>query len=174
MLVGNLLFNPLGYSKDIGKEFVENARKYLGVNYEWGGRLTATNPKIDCLGLLFLAYSETFDFNWEELSVYPNKLVKSGKLGDPIKGLDGILCENVDITKLKGGDIIYLLSTNEINDEPLTNIEGINYWPWHTGIYSGENLFLEARPGLKVIERSFDEVLEENIAIFVTRFKDSH
>jgi len=170
MLAGNLLFSPLAYSKGIGEKFVENAKKYMDIKYKFGGRLTELNPGIDCLGLLFLAYSETFDNGWKNISVYPSEIVKNGKFGDPVNGLDGILCEDVDVSKLENGDVIYLLSLNEIGDEPLANINGIDYWSWHTGIYSGENSFLEAKPGFKVVERSFDDILKENIAIFVTRF----
>lgn len=153
------------------KEFVENAREYIGTTYSWGGRLTKKNPGLDCLGLLFIPYSETFGTKWYDFSVYPSQIVEKNQLGKPVKGLDGILSEDVQISNLQEGDIIYLLSKTKIQDKPLAKINGIEYWPWHTGIYSNkkENLFLEASPFSKVIERDFSEVLKENIGIFVTR-----
>jgi len=157
------------------KEFVENAKKYIGKEYAWGGRLTKTNPGLDCLGLLFVAHSKTFGTHWYDFSVYPSKIIEKGQLGKPVKGLDGILTENVDASKLEEGDIIYLLCKGSIQDKPLAIINGENYWPWHTGIYSNKknNLFLEASPSyLKVIETPFSEILDENSptrAIFVTR-----
>lgn len=153
------------------KEFVENAREYIGTSYRWGGRMTEKNPGIDCLGLLFLAHSKTFGTNWRDFSVYPSKIVSKEQLGKPVKSLDGVLTENIDSSKLQKGDIIYLLSNSQIQDEPLAIIDNQKYWPWHTGIYSNKesNLFLEASPGYKVIERNFSKVLQENKAIFVTR-----
>ena len=154
------------------KEFVENARKYLGEEYQWGGRLTKDNPGIDCLGLIFLAYSKTYNKKWTEISVNPSEIVKKEQLGKPVKGLDGILEKNVDFTRLEEGDIIYLLSAIKIEDKPLSEINGIKYWPWHTGIYSDKknNLFLHANPANKVTESNFKDYLQETTeAIFVTR-----
>ncbi len=153
------------------KEFVEDARKYLETKYQWGGRLTQNNPNLDCLGLIFLPYSKTFNKKWTEISTNPSEIVKKEQLGKPVEGLEGVLTENIDFSKLKEGDIIYLLSRDSINDAPLAEIKGIKYWPWHTGIYSDEekNLFLHANPGLKVVEQNFKEILKNNEAIFVTR-----
>lgn len=153
------------------KEFVTNARKHIGTPYLWGGRLTKKNPGLDCLGLLFVPYSETFETKWYDFSVYPSEIIEKQQLGKPVKGLDGILSEDVNISNLQEGDIIYLLSKTKIQDKPLAKINGIEYWPWHTGIYSNKskNLFLEANPFSKVIERDFSQVLKENLGIFVTR-----
>jgi len=78
----------------------------------------------------------------------------------------------VDFTRLEEGDIIYLLSAIKIEDKPLSEINGIKYWPWHTGIYSDKknNLFLHANPANKVTESNFKDYLQETTeAIFVTR-----
>lgn len=159
------------------KEFVENAKKYLGTEYNWGGRLTENNPGLDCLGLIFLPYAKTFGTKWTEISVNPSEIVEKKQLGKPVEGLEGVLTKDVDISKLEEGDIIYLLNQTKIKDKPLAEINGKKYWPWHTGIYSNkkENLFLHANPGAypryetKVVEYDFKEVLEDNDAIFVTR-----
>lgn len=154
------------------KTFINNAKQYLGIEYGFGGRLTKKNPDLDCLGLIFLAYSKTFNENWTNFNVNPSELVKNHQLGKPVEGLDGILSLDVEVSKLEEGDIIYLLTTNSINDKPLARINEIAYWPWHVGIYSNKekNLFLEANPLHGVIEHGFDDVLKYNEAIFVTRF----
>ena len=159
----------------VGTKFVENAKEYMGIQYLWGGRLTEKNPGLDCLGLLFRAYSKTFPGqSWLDISVYPSEIVEKGQLGSPVKDLSGCLKENINYDFLKEGDIVYLLGTNKINDAPLDTINGIKYWPWHTGIFSNkkDNLFLEAYPGGTVLERSFEDVLssQNTKAIFVTRF----
>jgi len=175
-----ILTTPLAYSQDTTtqiepetkrKELVENARQYMGIEYEWNGRLTKKFPGLDCLGLLFRAYDNTYGTNWWDISVYPSKIVKYEQMGTPVEGLDGVFTKDVDIKKFEEGDVIYLLSRNKINDEPLANINGQEYWPWHTGMYSDKenNLFIEANPGRYVLERNFDDVLNENEAIFVTR-----
>lgn len=153
------------------KNFLENARKYLSVEYHFGGRLTKNNPGIDCLGLIFLSYSKTFGKKWRDFSVNPSEIIEKKQLGKPVEGLDGILSENVDASMLEKGDIIYLLIRNRIEDKPLANLNGADYWPWHVGIYSDKekNLFLEANPIYGVIEHSFNDILKENEAIFVTR-----
>ncbi len=162
-------------SKDIllkRKEFVENAEKYLETEYIWGGRMTKNNPGLDCLGLIFLPYAKTFNKKWTEISVNPSEIVKNEQLGKPVKGLEGVLKENIDFSKLKEGDIIYLLSLNKIGDKPLAKINGNKYWPWHTGIYSNkkENLFLHAKPGYKVVEQNFKDYIQQTSeGIFVTR-----
>ena len=153
------------------EKFLKNARIYLSIPYHFGGRLTKSNPGLDCLGLMFLSYSKTFGKNWKEFSVNPSIIVKKEQLGKPVDGLDGILSENVEISELEEGDIIYLLTRNKIEDMPLANLNGIDYWPWHAGIYSDKekNLFLEANPLYGVIEHDFKDVLNGNEAIFVTR-----
>ena len=155
------------------KEFVENAKKYLGTEYIWGGRLTENNPGLDCLGLIFLPYSKTFKTKWTEISVNPSEIVKNEQLGKPVEGLEGVLTKDVNLSKLEEGDIIYLLAKErKINDEPLAEINGKKYWPWHTGIYSNKekNLFLHAAPLNKVIEQNFKDYIQQTSdGIFVTR-----
>jgi hypothetical protein len=157
------------------QKFISNARKYIGVEYKWGGRLTSKNPGLDCLGLVFLAFAKTYKTNWTKLSVYPSILISENQLGEPVSGLDGVLCRNVDINKMATGDIIFLLSRLRIPDEPLVTIDSIKFWVWHVGIVSdiSERLFLEAYPGRHVLQRCLDEVLNENEAIFVVRINQN-
>src|SRR3989344_921487 len=157
------------------KEFVENARKYLGKEYRWGGRLTKDNPGIDCLGLIFLAYSETYEKKWTEISGYPSEIIEKRQLGNPVNGLDGILTKEINFSKLEEGDVIHLLTTRtpvDKKDLPSKILDGIEYRTWHIGIYSDKknNLFLQAEPGNKVVESNFKDYLQKTSdGIFVTR-----
>lgn len=162
------------------KEFVENAKKYLGKEYVWGGRLTNDHPGLDCLGLIFLPYAKTFNKKWTEISTYPGIIIEKQQLGKSVIGLDGILSTDADISKLEEGDIIHLLNQRgpiDKNDIPSKIINGIKYWTWHTGIYSNKekNLFLHANPGayprneIKVAEYDLKEILKDDGGIFVTR-----
>src|SRR3989344_3673619 len=177
-MAASLLLATPSYSFGDGSErstnatrIVEYARGYLNTEYNFGGRLTKNNPGLDCLGLLFLAYSKATKTSWLGLSVNPSQLVKSKKLGEPVKGLEGILCKEVDVSRLEEGDVIYLLSRIALNDRSLVKINGVDYWPWHVILYSNKkrNLSLEANPVLGVVELDFDEILKSNEAIFVTR-----
>jgi cell wall-associated NlpC family hydrolase len=152
------------------ERIVANAEQYLGEPYRWGGRNTSGNPGIDCLGILFLAYGPETGRSWREFPVDPSKIVASGMLGTPVEGLDGVLHEDLDVTKLQRGDVLYLLSEgHEIPDEPLMVRGGKRYWPWHTGLYvdEGEQLVLHAAPGGVVTRQPLDEVGFD--ALYVTR-----
>ncbi len=158
------------------KEFVDNAKKYIGTEWIWDGRATKNNPGIDCLGLIFLPYAKTFNKKWTEISVYPGEIIEKKQLGEPVKGLDGVLVKDIDYSKLKQGDIIHLLTQREPIDDrdiPSKIINKTKYRTWHTGIYSDEekNLFLNASPGEEVKEQDLKEIVEyfPTEAIFATR-----
>ncbi len=160
----------------IGERFFKAAEKYLGVPFVWGGR---SKEKLDCMGLLFLAYQDVTGKDWRQLSVYPSALVKSGKLGRPVNGLDGVLKKSLKGAKLKKGDVIYFLVKERVYDTdiPLVYIDSIPYWVWHMGIFagfdsSGSPLCLNARPGDKVVIEPLNEIYFD--AIFVTRPREPH
>ncbi len=139
----------------LGEGFLEAAKKYIGVPFVWGGR---SKEKLDCMGLIFLAYTDVTGKDWRELSVYPSKLVKSAKLGKPINCLSGVLRKYLEPANLKIGDIIYFLITEKIYDTdiPLVNIDSIPFWVWYMGIFAGFDstgapLCLNAKPGDKVV-----------------------
>ncbi|MGQ9702021.1 MAG: hypothetical protein ACUVQT_06165, partial [bacterium] len=154
-----------------GEKFLEAAKKYLGVPFAWGGR---SRQKLDCMGLIFLSYSDKTGRDWRNLSICPTKLVKSKRLGSPVSGFDGILREDIDYIKLKKGDIIYFLTTTKINDTdpPLVQIDSILYYSWHMGIFAGLDTFgrplcLHAKPNDRVVIEPLEEIYFD--AIFVTR-----
>ncbi|MCL6500606.1 MAG: C40 family peptidase [Candidatus Pacearchaeota archaeon] len=163
----------------MGYKLLNAAEEYLGVPYAWGGR---SKKEIDCMGLIFLAYSKITGKSWKNLSVYPSKLVKSGKLGKPVKGLDGVVADSIvnSINKMEVGDIIYLLTPSRvIEDDSLVAIDSTGYWPWHMGLYAGNGNILHANPcasentPAQVIREPLSQLLERTgtLAIFVTRIK---
>lgn len=148
------------------------AKKYLGYPYAWGGRDTAKNPGIDCLGLLYLGFGEATGTPWRRYPVNPSQLVGSGLLGGPVPGLDPVRRAELDGSTLRRGDVLYLLIKGyEINDTPLwVDAQGARYWPWHTGLYldEGRDLTLHASPSAGVTQQPLDEIAFD--ALFVTRF----
>jgi hypothetical protein len=170
---------PLTYNKNTSQEirnFIDNARKNIGTQYKWEGRLTKRFPNLDCLGAIFIPYSETFGGNWRDFSYNPSGIIKNQQLGTPVQGLNGVLKEDIDFSKFKEGDIIYFLSERKIKDKPLAKINDKEYWPWHTAIFSNENRYkiLEASHNKgEVIERDIFEVLKGNRTkgVFVTRMR---
>jgi cell wall-associated NlpC family hydrolase len=144
------------------------ARTWLGTEYKWEGRGTDDHPGMDCLGLLFRAYGDTTGTSWKKYPVDPSPLVKSGLLGKPVAGLDGVLRKDLDPAALVKGDVLYFLMANKrIEDEPLWHHDGFPYWPWHTGLYAGEGRVLQADPWDTVQESDLYEVQWD--ALFVTR-----
>lgn len=142
------------------EEFLENAKSHIGTPYREGGRKTERLPGIDCMGLVFKSYSETFNENWKNYSVNPKELIENETLGEPVKGLDGTLSKNIDKSKFEEGDIIYFLRKSYY-ESPNTIMEtdSGNYKVGHMGIYSDkeDNMVLNAfAPGTKVKEHSLE------------------
>lgn len=159
--------------KSIQNKFVENARSYLGMKFKTNGRDTKKCPGMDCMGLPFLAYSKTTGKSWYNLSVMPSTLIKKKQLGKPVRGLDGILTDSLDYSKLKRGDVIYFLIPCEVtNDRPLAKINGENYWTWHMGIYEGDSMVIHAEPNNKVIEQKLRGIIGD--ALYVTRLSEEY
>jgi hypothetical protein len=159
-------------TSSMGYKFYKEAEKYLGVPYKWNGR---SKEKLDCMGLPFKSYTDLTQNDWKKLSVFPKKLVKSGKLGSPVEKLDGILRDSIDYNKLKIGDVVYfLVDYKASNEDFFTKINEKKFWVWHMGIYAGtENgkpKILDAKPGEEVVKEPMKEIYYH--AIYVTRFND--
>ena len=144
------------------------AEGWMGTPYQWGGRGTARNPGMDCLGVMFRAWSTATNTPWTRYAVDPSKLVASGRLGRPVPGLDGVIRADIDQALLAPGDALYLLLEGyEIPDEPLLVDQGRRYWPWHTALYAGDGVVIHAEPGGVVRRQHLDELAFD--ALFVTR-----
>jgi cell wall-associated NlpC family hydrolase len=168
LLLSSLSAQAAEPERPIAQTAIAVARGYVGEPWRWGGRDTEALPGVDCLGLLFLAYGKATGTPWREYAVDPSKLVASGKLGKPVDGLAGTLRADVDRTKLRPGDVLYfLLEGYVIQDEPLLVIGDRKFWPWHTGLYVGDGVALNAHPAEGTREMPLDELAWD--ALFVTR-----
>ena len=146
------------------------ADRFLGEKWIWNGRNTEKYPGVDCLGLLFLAHGKVVKRQWYDYAYDPSPLVKSGKLGAPVPGLDGVLRGNEDRSLLRRGDILYfLLEGYVVDDEPLLTLGNDKYWAWHTGIYVGEgqHWVLNAHPSYGTVRMVLDDISWD--ALLVTR-----
>ncbi len=113
---------------------VEAARAYLGRPYSFGGR----GEQLDCLGLIFRAWSDVTGERWRDLSVMPTVLVGEEQLGAPVPGLAGVRTADIDWALFRPGDFVLLLDPAENPAEPaLVEVDGEPMWVWHTGLYSG-------------------------------------
>ena len=161
------------HQEDQGKRIVAEAEKYLGIPYQWNGRMTFLNPNLDCLGLLFLPYAAVFNFDWKKIPVDTNKeLISSGLLGQPVAGLDGILREDLNMAnmaKLQSGDALFFLVKNYDNprDPPLLVRGTDHYRVWHTGLYAGNSWAIHAKPSEKVLIEPLKNIYFD--ALYATR-----
>lgn len=147
---------------------VAAAREQLGEPYRWEGRGTKRLPGYDCLGILFRSFGRVDGRSWTSYEVDPSELVRGGKLGRAVPGLAGVLRDSLDREALRAGDVLYFLWADyEIPDEPLWVRDGVQYWPWHTGLYLGRGQVLHARPGEQVMEQPLEAISFD--ALFVTR-----
>ena len=154
------------------REILGEARRYWGLEYRWGGRATEKNPGMDCMGLVFRAYATAYDERWTQYSVLPSKLIASGMVGVPVSRLDGTLSAEVDASLLQAGDVLFFLADGyEIRDEPLLELDGNKYWPWHMGIWTG-NMVIHAAPGSHVRIQPLSAIYFD--ALFVTRRVPAH
>ncbi len=113
------------------------ARQYLGRPYRWAGRAES----LDCMGLVFLAWTDVTGQRWKELSVNPTELVASRALGAPVAGLDGVLTEHIDWSLLRSGDVVFFLSRVPNPAEPaLATLDGEPHWVRHMALYEGDLL----------------------------------
>lgn len=142
-----------------GREIIEYAEKFLGVDYRWGGRDTGSHPGMDCQGVIFRPYASVFHEHWWDYPVDPRDMIKDPKLGEPIEGMDGILREDLKenrdkLNLLQEGDVLYFLVQDYMaHDQELNarchvaEIEGKKYGCWHTALSLGGDGIIQANPG---------------------------
>lgn len=116
---------------------VTAARAYRGRKYKWAGRADT----LDCMGLVFRAWTDVTGQRWEALSENPTELVAARSFGAPVPGLDGVLTEQIDWSLLRSGDVIFFLSRIPNPVEPsLVTLDGQPHWVRHMALYEGDLL----------------------------------
>ena len=125
------------------ERFVAAARELLGVPYQFGGRLRQPGEGIDCQGVLFYAAERTGRCGWKSFSVLPTRSVPDGELGLPVEGMAPIASSELDVSRLRVGDMLFLVGFDENPAEPnIATLKGRAVWVWHTGVYSGEGRWI--------------------------------
>ncbi|MCP4549765.1 MAG: C40 family peptidase [bacterium] len=131
---------------------ISHAENYLEFEYRWNGRDTNKNPDMDCMGLCFLAYAQTFHESWAGYSVYPSELIETEQLGSRAP-LSSTEINDKIINELHRGDIIYFLYSADIFPEPIPgspdqpiDVLGESYEVIHMGLYHGDGNILHASP----------------------------
>ena len=85
-----------------------------------------------------------------------------------LSGMDAVVRSDLRIGELLSGDVLYYLLENyQIPDAPLWQHDGVPYWPWHTAMYAGNGMILQANPGDRVVRSPLEEMSFH--ALFVTR-----
>jgi cell wall-associated NlpC family hydrolase len=183
--VGGLAMNPFSaIAQDtetvqpinpFGEALIAEAQKFLGTDYQWNGRGTTKNPDMDCYGLLFRAYAQIFNENWTKYPVNPIQTAKDTRFGNPVKGLGGILREEIHESTFdlfQPGDFIYFLRTLDPSDNHDLYVVTINdreYGAKHTAMSLGQENIIHADP-YTTRKVSQEPLLNINFdALFVTR-----
>ena len=120
------------------ERFVAAAREVLGVPYDFGGRLRNAEDGIDCQGVLFYAAERMGACGWKSFSVMPTQSVPAGELGVAVEGMAPVASSELDVSKLRPGDVLLLVGYGANPAEPaIGTLRGQPVWVWHTGLYSG-------------------------------------
>lgn len=175
------------------EQIVRAAESYLGREYVFGGRDGRPGCRdgkkrvrcaggIDCQSLIFFAYESVLGRAWTRYSVMPSISIRRGELGQPVPGLDGVLRDDVDRTRLRRGDVLFFLldGYNLDADKPLLVRGDAQYGTWHTGIVhcsprqglpgaadAGAVQVIHARPGDRVTIEPLDAIAFD--ALYVVR-----
>lgn len=164
--------SPAVVAPDRNAALVEAARRYLGRPYSFGGR----GSYIDCMGLVFRAWTDAGRGDYRGLSVNPTELVSKRQLGAPVPGLSPVASHAVDYAVLRAGDVLFFLGTAENTNEPsLASLGGQPVWVWHMGLYSGgerRDFVVGDHYAASVVETSLPAYLANHpvyVGLFVVR-----
>ncbi len=129
-------------SPEVQQKVLTRARSMLGKPYQLGGR-GRTNEGVDCQGLVFRALEAAMSCGYQSFSVLNVNNVRDRELGVPVPGLSPIASEALDPGKLQPGDVIWLVAADRNPAEgPIGQLDGVDVWVWHTGLYAGEGRWL--------------------------------
>ena len=169
---------------ETAQKILTAAEAYEGQPYVFGGRLGRAGcrrkgqaircrPGIDCQSLIFFAFEDVLGTKWWDFSVMPTINVKRNELGHPVSGVNGVLREDLDASKLAPGDVLFFLfeGYNLDVDGPLHVVGDRKFGTWHTGFFHGASdgtyWVLHAAPGEHVKRQPLDEISFD--ALFAVR-----
>ncbi len=155
-----------------GLALAESARDYLGRPYTFGGR----GKTLDCMGLVFRAWTDAGGGPWRSLSVNPTELVAGGSLGVPVPGASPVPSAAIVTAPLTVGDVLFFLTPKENPAEPsLVALDGTPLWVWHMGLYAGgddKTFVVGDHFAGRVVETELSTYLEahpEYVAVYAVR-----
>lgn len=137
---------------DANDAALDHARSYLGTPWAWNGQASAKNPGLGCMSLVYLSYSHATGTPRSRYPVNPSELLASERLG-----ATAAVLERGDPVELQAGDVVFFLTTSPIPDDPMLVHDGTEYWPWHMGLWDGEQV-LHAEPGGVVRTQPIEEI----------------
>lgn len=124
------------------QDALDAARALKGQRYQLGGRLKP-GQGVDCEGVVFAVAERLTGCGWRSFPVDPTRIVASRDLGERVKGLDPIATAQLELTKLQPGDVVMLVApTQNPKEGPIGQLDGVDVWVWHTGVYSGDGQWL--------------------------------
>ncbi|MBI5545257.1 MAG: C40 family peptidase [Deltaproteobacteria bacterium] len=156
---------------------IAEAERYLDQPYVFGGRggrpgcvgKKACMEGIDCLSLIFFAYEKVLGKPWTRYAVKPSITVQRKELGEPVKGLAGVLAADLDRRLLRKGDVLLFLldGYNLQADQPLLTRGDTKYGVWHTALVhsaeGGKIKVIHAKPGDKVVVEPLDAIMFDGL-----------
>ena len=155
----------------VGEKLVAHARRFLGQPYVLGGRMRSTKAArdgIDCMGLVFAAAEGAQRCGWRSFSYDPTTLLADRSFGDRVEGLSPVATADLELSKLRGGDVLMLVQATENPNEPsIASLAGVPVWVWHMGLYSGAGAWL-------VGDHYAGEVVETGLAAYLKEHSDAY
>lgn len=151
---------------------VRAAKKYAGVPYIYGGRLTEKNPGLDCLGLIFRALQDRYGIQWRSWSVKPSKLMDQLSKKDRQTILMSLEASKdaESFKNIKAGDLVFFLGTSKLEDVPVAKgLNGEDLFVWHTGIASGNGNVIHSSPFDDADGKPLRRVTEEPMVSMMKR-----
>jgi hypothetical protein len=151
-----------------GAQLVRHARELVGTPYQLGGRLRARAQGIDCQGVIFYAAERLMGCGWRSFDVFPSRSIQREELGKRVVGLDPVATEDLDVTRLKAGDVLHFVGPAENPAEGAIGTLGEDpIWVWHMGLYAGEGRFV-------VGDHFAGEVVETDLVTYLKAHEDEY
>ncbi|MCP4810771.1 MAG: C40 family peptidase [Proteobacteria bacterium] len=144
----------MALAADVNDAALEHARTHLDTPWAWNGQATTKNPGLGCMSLVYRSYSHATGTPRSRYPVNPSELLASERLGTAVAAIP----VGIPVEGLEPGDVVFFLTTTEIPDDPMYSADGVDYWPWHMGLWAGDGQVLHAEPGGVVRTQAVEEI----------------